>query len=225
MSCRAHVAIVVVATVLTSLAAASSETGWFGSEFSVVQRVYEDCQNKNDIVGCLKGKALSAINKAVEQVRNGGRAEWVRERDLHPPRSQESLPVLDGVAFVKQNATNEDAPSIVEGRFLNGLAGVDKALVNSLDRFFKTHMLKLDMNSEARGKISDKFHDKIDEIKEKRGNSNATPAPSTLMSLTRLSIPLCVPLQARRSSEVVAAAAVAETREARSTAVTLWLLC
>lgn len=68
MAGRWQVGIVVVATVLTSLAAASSETGWFSSEFSVVQKVYEDCQNKNDIVGCLKGKALSAINKAVEQV-------------------------------------------------------------------------------------------------------------------------------------------------------------
>lgn len=74
--------------------------------------------------------------------------------------------MLDGVTFVKQNETGaEDAPSIVEGRFLNGLSGVDKALANSLDRFFKTHSLKLDM-SEGRGKL----HDKLDEIKEKRGN-------------------------------------------------------
>lgn len=73
--------------------------------------------------------------------------------------------MLDGVTFVKQNETAEDAPTIVEGRFLNGLTGVDKALANSLERFFKTHSLKFDM-SEGRGKI----HDKIDEIKEKRGD-------------------------------------------------------
>lgn len=156
---------VVVATVL-SLAAASSETGWFGSEFSVVQKVYEDCQNKNDIVGCLKGKALGAINKAVEQVRRISRGSREELRNTNPRRyhSQESLSVLDGVAFVKQNET-QDAPSIVEGRFMNGLTGVDKALANSLDRFFKTHSLKLDMSSEGRGKL----HDKLDEIKEKRG--------------------------------------------------------
>lgn len=82
MFCRSHVGIVIVATVLTSLAAASSETGWFGSEFSVVQRVYEDCQNKNDIVGCLKGKALSAINKAVDQVRNEGAANQFKREIL-----------------------------------------------------------------------------------------------------------------------------------------------
>lgn len=74
--------------------------------------------------------------------------------------------MLDGVTFVKQNETSvEDVPSVVEGRFLNGLTGVDKALVNSLNRFFQTHMLKLDMNSEARGKLTDK----LEEIKEKRG--------------------------------------------------------
>lgn len=73
--------------------------------------------------------------------------------------------MLDGVTFVKQNETNaEDAPSIVEGRLLNGLMGVDKALVNSLERFFKTHSLRLDM-SEGRGKLQDK----LEEIKEKRG--------------------------------------------------------
>lgn len=79
---------------------------------------------------------------------------------------QESLSVLDGVTFVKQNETAnaEDSPSIVEGRFLNGLSTVDKALISNLDRFFKTHVLKVDM-AEARGKIQDK----LQEIKEKRG--------------------------------------------------------
>lgn len=80
--------------------------------------------------------------------------------------------MLDGVTFVKQNVTAEDAPSIVEGRLLNGLTGVDKALANSLDRFFKTHSLKLDM-SEGRGKL----HDKLDEIKEKRGTSGDSLSP------------------------------------------------
>lgn len=41
---------------------------WFGPEFSVLQKVYDDCQNKNDFSGCLKGKALLALTKAVDQV-------------------------------------------------------------------------------------------------------------------------------------------------------------
>lgn len=57
-----------VATVLTSLVAASTESGWFGSEFSVVQRVYGDCSTKNDMVGCLKGRALEALTKAAQAV-------------------------------------------------------------------------------------------------------------------------------------------------------------
>lgn len=204
---------VVVATVL-SLAAASSETGWFGSEFSVVQKVYEDCQNKNDIVGCLKGKALGAINKAVEQVREqGGSREELHNTNPRRYHSQESLSVLDGVAFVKQNET-QDAPSIVEGRFMNGLTGVDKALANSLDRFFKTHSLKLDMSSEGRGKL----HDKLDEIKEKRGKRGGAQQENRSVShlLPHFS---SLSVQARRSSEAAVAAA-AETREARSTDAT-----
>lgn len=205
---------VVVATVL-SLAAASSETGWFGSEFSVVQKVYEDCQNKNDIVGCLKGKALGAINKAVEQVRRISRGSREELRNTNPRRyhSQESLSVLDGVAFVKQNET-QDAPSIVEGRFMNGLTGVDKALANSLDRFFKTHSLKLDMSSEGRGKL----HDKLDEIKEKRGKRGGAQIANRSVSHLPHFLSSIQSVQARRSSE--AAVAAAETREARSTDVT-----
>lgn len=73
--------------------------------------------------------------------------------------------MLDGITFVKQNETNvEDSPSIVEGRFLSGLTGLDKDLIQNLDRFFKTHTLKVDIG-EARGKIGDKFQ----EIKDKRG--------------------------------------------------------
>lgn len=43
-------------------------SNWFGSEFGVLQKVYDDCQNKNDFTGCLKGKALVALSKAVDQV-------------------------------------------------------------------------------------------------------------------------------------------------------------
>lgn len=63
---------------------------------------------------------------------------------------QESLSVLDGISFVKQNET-EQTPSIAEGRFLSGLNGIDRALVQKLDKFFRTHTLKVDL-SEARQK-------------------------------------------------------------------------
>lgn len=73
-----QIGLLVVATVVTFVSA-SSESSWFGSEMNVIQKVYDDCQNKNDIVGCLKGKALGAITKAVEQVRGISRKE---ERDF-----------------------------------------------------------------------------------------------------------------------------------------------
>lgn len=43
-------------------------SSWFGPEFGVLQKVYDDCQNKNDFTGCLKGKALVALTKAASQV-------------------------------------------------------------------------------------------------------------------------------------------------------------
>lgn len=40
-----------------------------GKELNVLQKVYDDCESKEDFTGCLKGKALTAISRAVEQVR------------------------------------------------------------------------------------------------------------------------------------------------------------
>lgn len=54
---------------------------WFGPEFGVLQKVYDDCQNKNDFTGCLKGKALVALTKAASQVSGKARA-IEREREI-----------------------------------------------------------------------------------------------------------------------------------------------
>lgn len=39
-----------------------------GKEFSILQKVYDDCHEKSDFTGCLKAKAVMAISRAVEQV-------------------------------------------------------------------------------------------------------------------------------------------------------------
>ena len=62
---KVSVKFIVFSVILTSLVSADS---WLGSEFSVLQKVYDDCQDKNDFTGCLKGKALLALTKAVDQV-------------------------------------------------------------------------------------------------------------------------------------------------------------
>lgn len=66
-----------VAIITSIVSAATPEDltsgSWFGPEFSVLQKVYDDCQNKNDFTGCLKGKALLALNKAVDQVSSKAR--------------------------------------------------------------------------------------------------------------------------------------------------------
>lgn len=75
MVSRLFIELVMCAGVITSAVAASkslpylSTEGWFGPEFSVLQKVYDDCIEKNDFTGCLKGKALVALTKAVDQVR------------------------------------------------------------------------------------------------------------------------------------------------------------
>lgn len=69
MLSRVSVELVVFVAIITSIVSASaSEESWFGPEFSVLQKVYDDCLNKNDFTGCLKGRALAAVSKAVDQV-------------------------------------------------------------------------------------------------------------------------------------------------------------
>jgi len=46
-----------------------SDENQVGKDLSIIQKVYDDCENKEDFTGCLKGKALTAISRAVEQVR------------------------------------------------------------------------------------------------------------------------------------------------------------
>lgn len=53
-----------------SVAKKSSDFDLMGKEFNVLQKVYDDCQDNEDFGGCLKGKALTAISRAVDQVRN-----------------------------------------------------------------------------------------------------------------------------------------------------------
>lgn len=72
------VKIVIVASIASLAAAAAVQTEmakgeWLSPEFSVLQKVYEDCQDKQEFTGCLKGKALTALTRAIEQVRSSYR--------------------------------------------------------------------------------------------------------------------------------------------------------
>lgn len=71
MFSRVSVDLVMLVAIITSAASlvAASEESWLGPEFSVLQKVYDDCLEKEDFTGCLKGKALGALNKAIDQVR------------------------------------------------------------------------------------------------------------------------------------------------------------
>lgn len=67
---RGFVEILVLVAIVTCVHTASdgSTSSWLGPDFVVLQKVYDDCYDSNDFTGCLKGKALVALNKAVDQV-------------------------------------------------------------------------------------------------------------------------------------------------------------
>lgn len=68
MNQRLAVEVLVLVSLITSIVTASEESSWFGSEFSVLQKLYDDCQDKNDFSGCLKGKAITALSRADDKV-------------------------------------------------------------------------------------------------------------------------------------------------------------
>lgn len=46
----------------------ADESWWPSAEFSVLQKVYDDCSANKHMTACLKSKALVALTRAVEQV-------------------------------------------------------------------------------------------------------------------------------------------------------------
>lgn len=46
----------------------AEESWWPSAEFTVLQKVYDECSARHHMSVCLKGKALKALTRAVEQV-------------------------------------------------------------------------------------------------------------------------------------------------------------
>ncbi|XP_053689434.1 uncharacterized protein LOC128738380 [Sabethes cyaneus] len=118
-----------------------NENSWFSGELSVLQKVYDDCQDKQDFTDCLKGKALTALSRAIDM---------------------ESVQLVDGVSLVKQKvAENESIPLITDARALSGLSEIDRSILSKVNKFFQTHSLRLDMQKPgeaARGNKNNKHH-------------------------------------------------------------------
>lgn len=47
---------------------AEESSWWHSAELAVLQKVYDDCSQQKELTTCLKGRALSALSRAVEQV-------------------------------------------------------------------------------------------------------------------------------------------------------------
>ncbi|XP_023949783.1 uncharacterized protein LOC112054299 isoform X2 [Bicyclus anynana] len=110
---------------------ADESSWWPSAEFGILQKVYDDCSSQKHLTMCLKGKALSALTKAVEQ---------------------ESVQLADGLTLVKQ----ADAPSAVaEPRFFPGMSTEDKVdtmLRTRFEQLMNTHTISMDLASEGRGR-------------------------------------------------------------------------
>ncbi|KAH8306753.1 hypothetical protein KR044_012576 [Drosophila immigrans] len=98
-----------------------------GPELALVRRVYDDCQDKNDFIGCLKQKALYALTRALDQ---------------------DSIKIVDGLVLEKQNHTDSDSiiNSLTDARQFGSLTPLDRALLSKADKLMRTHALKFDMN-------------------------------------------------------------------------------
>ncbi|XP_053688859.1 uncharacterized protein LOC128738058 [Sabethes cyaneus] len=134
--------LLLVATLVSSALSVSTcswraaGSSWFGGEICILQKVYDDCQEKSDFTECLKQKALTSLSRAIDM---------------------DSIQLVDGVTLVKQNSSddseNETVPALADGRGLDDLSSTDRALLQKFDRFLKTHTVRLDLatTAEARG--------------------------------------------------------------------------
>ncbi|XP_050362396.1 uncharacterized protein LOC126781449 [Nymphalis io] len=104
---------------------------WSSAEFNILRKVYDDCSAQKHLTTCLKGKALTALTRAVEQ---------------------DSVQLADGLTLVKQ----ADAPSsVAEPRFLPGMSMEDKldTMIRSrFEQLLSTHTVSMDLASEGRGR-------------------------------------------------------------------------
>ncbi|XP_026325211.1 uncharacterized protein LOC113234147 isoform X2 [Hyposmocoma kahamanoa] len=108
----------------------AEDSWWPSAEFAVLQKVYDDCSSQKHLTMCLKGKALTALTRAVEQ---------------------ESVQLADGLTLVKQY----DTPAAVsEPRFMPGMSTEDKLdtlLRTKFEQLMNTHTVSMDL-TEGRGR-------------------------------------------------------------------------
>ncbi|EDW80249.1 uncharacterized protein Dwil_GK21104 [Drosophila willistoni] len=113
----------------TSTTPTSSSTS-FGEwpELALVRRLYDDCQDKNDFIGCLKQKALNALTRAI---------------------GQDSIKIMDGLVMEKQKQNQSESESILglltDARQFGSLSPLDRALLFKADKLIRTHSLKIDI--------------------------------------------------------------------------------
>ncbi|XP_036329586.1 uncharacterized protein LOC118741724 [Rhagoletis pomonella] len=149
---------------------AATSSSWFGPEFMIARRVYEDCHEKNDFIGCLKQKALHALSRALEQ---------------------DSIKIVDGLVLEKQNSTEKESimNSLTDARTLTTLSPVDRALLAKIDKLTRTHALKIDM-SQGRGHGDDDDDDHGHKKKKNKGGGHIKYVIAALLTAMSIAGPI-----------------------------------
>ncbi|XP_068621562.1 uncharacterized protein Osi21 [Battus philenor] len=109
----------------------AEEGFWQSPELAILQKVYDDCSAQNHLTICLKGKALTALSRAVEQ---------------------DNVQLADGLTLVKQSNA---PPALAEPRFFPGMSTEDKIdsmLRLKFEQLLRTHSVSFDLSSEGRGR-------------------------------------------------------------------------
>ncbi|XP_068625702.1 uncharacterized protein [Battus philenor] len=138
MLCRASIVLCLCAT----LAASSTDT--FGAGLKILRRMYESCENSQEMFKCFKIQAAKLAERAARM---------------------ESLPLMDGVSLVKRQEENRAYPSSLPEGDLNALTSdeVDKCLQQATSKLLETHRVIISPQSigddvgrsfsQARGKL------------------------------------------------------------------------
>lgn len=152
----------------SSSTTSQSSSSWFGPEFQIIRRVYDDCQAKNDFMSCLKHKALTGISRAIEQ---------------------DSIKIVDGVVLEKQNHTEEESiiGALTDARAFNSLAPLDRALLSKIDKLVRTHSLKVDMGTARLGGDDGGHHEKK---KKKEGGGHVKYIIAALLTAMGIAGPI-----------------------------------
>ncbi|PSN57780.1 hypothetical protein C0J52_07266 [Blattella germanica] len=144
-----------------------------GAEYRVVQKVLDDCFKSGDGISCLKGKAITFLDR-VSKIK--------------------SLPLFEGIALAKQEDGTDDAHVLTENELEASLPRnldkkndqLDQMIYDRLVNFWKSHTFVFDFSSDAVAEGRRKKHKKMGFLVMAMAAAAATIGPLALKGLAAL---------------------------------------